>query len=86
MKTIEEYHIFRSFYDEFDMWVRDYFSETCNKDHLLVYRNWGFNTHHPQLGNIVYIDYYDIPNDSKRTMQVDVDVILEHGNVNREIC
>lgn len=86
MKTIEEYYIFREFYDEFDMWVRDYFSEACNQDHLLVFRNWGFNTHHPQLGNIVYIDYYDIPNDSKRTMQVDVDVILEYGNVNREIC
>lgn len=84
MKTLEEYYIFREFYDEFDIWVRDYFSETCNKDHLLVYRNWGFNTHHPnQLGNIVYIDYYDIPNDCKRTMQVDVSIILEHGNINR---
>lgn len=85
MKTIKEYYIFREFYDEFDMWVRDYFSETCNKDHSLVYRNWGFNTHHPQLGNIVYIDYYDIPNDCKRTMQVDVSIILEQGNINKLI-
>ena len=29
--------------------------------------------------------YYDIPNDCKRTMQVDIDVILEYGNVNYKI-
>lgn len=85
MKTIKDYLFFREFYDEFDIWVRGYFSETYNKDNLLVYRNWGFNTHHPQLGNIVYIDYYDIPNDCKRTMQVCVNVILEYGNVDYKI-
>jgi hypothetical protein len=85
MKTIEEYYIFREFYDEFDRWVREYFSKTYNKDHLLVFRNWQFNTIYHQLGNIVYIYYYDIPNDCKRTMQVGVSVILEYGNINKII-
>lgn len=85
MKTIEEYRIFREFYDDFNTWVREYFSKTYNTDNLLVYRNWGFNTRYPQFGNIVYIEYYDIPNDCKRTMQIDVDIILEHGNVNYKI-